>query len=372
DNSFISDSINALLNQLNNLKIEKKLLKAKNKLELMQENQKLLIIKDFSNLLKKYRNSLQSNNVLQQKDNLITRIKNLRQIIKKGDSQINSLLKESSKQFSEFQNITKDQIQNWQNELNIISTSLQKIQEQIDENVTIERIYYVIKAFQDYKVAMKYLAKAINMKYSQLKAKLVYLLSNSKLDGHLDPIKDMLTLSSLKQNTDTTQSFLKQIEGEISKALQIDFEKKEIISKVIEDKKRYLLQIRYLLIIHRKVGATLYHRQFGTWEIDTDLISGFLSAIQSFGKEIKSKDVPIRKMAYKEFEILLNQGNFVFVALIVDGKTSKWHEEKLAEFTEVFEQEFEEHLKKWSGELTRFKSSGLMIDRIFELFRVYT
>ena len=114
------------------------------------------------------------------------------------------------------------------------------------------------------------------------------------------------------------------------------------------------------------------HSVFGTWEINPDLISGFLTAIQCFGSEIKSETASIQKMAYKGFDILLNQGDLILAALIVDGATSEWHETKLALFTKEFEQEFYDNLKGWSGELSQFKSAGLMIDRIFELFRAFT
>ena len=76
-------------------------------------------------------------------------------------------------------------------------------------------------------------------------------------------------------------------------------------------------------------------------------------------------------MAYKGFEILLNQGDSIFAALIFDGATSEWREKQLALFTKEFEREFHENLKAWTGELNQFKSAGLMIDRIFELFRAF-
>ncbi len=235
----------------------------------------------------------------------------------------------------------------------------------------IERIYFIIKAFEGYRIDLKYLSKATNIKASQLKDKLVYLLSNSQLDGSLDPINDILSLSTLKPITKATHAFLQQIKNEIGNVLQIDFLKEEEIPKELEDKKQYLLQLRYLIVIHRNVGSSLFYRKLGTWELDPDLISGFLSAIWSFGSEIKSKTVPIQKMAYKEFEILLNQGEFIISALILAGNISTWHETKLAEFTTEFEMQFQENLKKYSGEITQFKSAGLIVDRIFELFRVY-
>lgn len=373
DKGFIQQSMQVLLDQINNLLAEKDLLTQKNKLELMIKNQKLILSKQFSLLLQQYPDSLEKNTLLNQETQLLDTIKTIQTNFKKGTLQISLYVKETSKKFAAFSDLVKTQMDLWQKASGTITNLLEKIEGNISENALIQKIYFVIKAFQGYKVELKYLAKAINVKISQLKDNLVSLLSNSRLDGNLDPINDMLTLSTLKPITEATQSFIKPIQEEIGQILQIDFMKKEGIPKEMEDKRQNLLQLRYLLVIHRVVGATLFHRQFGTWEINPDLISGFLTAIQSFGSEIKSETAPIRKMAYKGFEILLNQeGALTFTALIVDGIISEWHEKKLAEFTKEFEKEFHNNLKSWSGELTQFKSAGLMIDRIFELFRVFT
>ncbi|MHA1130503.1 MAG: prenyltransferase/squalene oxidase repeat-containing protein [Candidatus Helarchaeota archaeon] len=372
DIKFIQDSMDTLQNSLNNLSIEKELLSEKNKLGLIIKNQKLLLSKALSNLLQMYRKSIQKSDLLNEENDIKSLINDIRQTLRKGNSRITTFVKDNSKKLDNFLRVTKDQVELWQKESNLLENTLQKIQDNIVENLLIGQIYFIIKAFQGYKAELKYLAKAINMKFSQLKDKLVYLLSNSKLDGTLDPIHDLLILNTLKPVSEETESFLKEIETQIGSILQIDFATAMEIPKDIGEKKEDLLKLRYLLIIHRQVGATLYHRQFGTWEIDPDLISGFLTAIQSFGQEIKSKDVPIQSMGYKEFEITLNQGKFVHVALIIDGKSSDWHKEKLAEFTKEFERQFQENLQTWSGELTQFKSAGLMIDRVFELYRVFT
>ncbi len=372
DQNFIQQSIQTLLDQTASLFADKELLKQKSNLERIIKNQKLLISKDFSAFIPQYREAMEKNNLLNQELQLIDSLKNIETNLKKGTVQATQFHRENSKKYVEFSNLVKTQMESWQKESTAITNSLEKIESNITENILIRKIYFTVKAFQGYKVELKYLAKTLNLKPAQLKDKLVYLLSNAKLEGNLDSMSDMLTLSTLKPIGEATLVFLQAIEKEVGQVLQIDFLKKEAIPKEMEDKKQYLLQLRYLLVIHRSVGATIFHRQFGTWVLNPDLISGFLTAIQSFGSEIKSETAPIRKMSYKGFEILLNQGELIFAALIVDGNTSEWLEQKLAAFTKEFEKEFHSNLKSWSGELTQFKSAGLMVDRTFELFRVYT
>ena len=125
-----------------------------------------------------------------------------------------------------------------------------------------------------------------------------------------------------------------------------------------------------MIIIHNEVGASIFSRKFGQWNLDTDLIGGFLTAIQSFGSEIKQKTIPIKRMEYQEFEILMEQGKHVIMALLIDEKESDWMRQKLGLFLTEFEKEYESVLIDWSGELFAFKNVGLLVDKVFELYRI--
>ncbi|MFX1450496.1 MAG: hypothetical protein ACFFCM_06625 [Promethearchaeota archaeon] len=129
-------------------------------------------------------------------------------------------------------------------------------------------------------------------------------------------------------------------------------------------------KLRYIIAIHKLVGATIFDKKLGEWELDPDLIGGFLGALQKFSSEFKRKDAPMRKMEYKDFEIILEQGNYAIFALFIDGSESEWIREKLNVFSKEFEKQFEENFKDWSGETTTFEKSEFLVERIFELYRV--
>ncbi|MFX1450461.1 MAG: hypothetical protein ACFFCM_06450 [Promethearchaeota archaeon] len=129
-------------------------------------------------------------------------------------------------------------------------------------------------------------------------------------------------------------------------------------------------KLRYILAIHGEVGATIYDKKLGDWELDPDLIGGFLGVIQEFSSEIKKIRAPMRKMEYKDFEIILEQGKYAIFALFIDGIESYWLREKLLSFSRDFEKQFEENFKDWSGELTPFEKAEILVDRNFELYRL--
>ncbi|MFX1317432.1 MAG: Ig-like domain-containing protein, partial [Promethearchaeota archaeon] len=50
-----------------------------------------------------------------------------------------------------------------------------------------------------------------------------------------------------------------------------------------------LINISYIMIIHKDVGVSIFNKQISLEVIDSDLVSGFLQAISQFGKEIVKK-----------------------------------------------------------------------------------
>ena len=191
-----------------------------------------------------------------------------------------------------------------------------------------------------------------------LKLKLINLISNSKLVGELDSSNDTLIL---KDTMPQDKFYTKR-----KKAVQVEDTEEEEIDPIKED----LLSLRYLMVIHNEVGATVYNRKLGAWQMDSDLIGGFLTAMQDFSLEIKKQRIPIERMEYKEFEIMLEQGKYVLVALFIDGKGSDWLRNKQQLYVKKFEKYFESNLKHWKGELTFFNNSGFLVDEVFELYRV--
>ena len=114
----------------------------------------------------------------------------------------------------------------------------------------------------------------------------------------------------------------------------------------------------------------MFTRKLGEWYMDSEIIGGFLTAIQGFSSEIKKKKIPIKRMEYKDFEIILEQGKYTFVALFIDGEETDWLRNKLQLFVEEFEKVHDKSLKHWKGELGSFRDSSYLIDKVFELYRL--
>ncbi|MFX0132217.1 MAG: prenyltransferase/squalene oxidase repeat-containing protein [Candidatus Hodarchaeota archaeon] len=273
-----------------------------------------------------------------------TDLSQIRNSVKSSDDEIKEYIKTASKIYDIFEEIASKEINYWNESKSSIENQLETLSEKVDDEILILKMQTVVRAFKDNKVDLSYLSKALKVKLESFKLKIIELISEKRLVGELD----------------TSDIFI--LKEEVSP-------KKLLVEKVDEIKKE-ILRMRYLMVIHNEVGASVYNRQLGDWDLDPNLMSGFLSAIQTFSSEIKKKEIPMKRMEYKDFEIIMEQGDYILVALFIDGKESDWIRSKLKSYVIEFEKEYDEQLKGWSGELTTFRKSGFLVDKAFELFRV--
>ncbi len=273
-----------------------------------------------------------------------TELSQIRDSLKISDDKIKDVIKTASKIYEIFEELTSKEIKYWDDSKSSIENQLEMISGKINDEILIVKIQTIVSAFKGNKIDLSYLSKALKTKFESLKLKIIELISEKRLVGELD----------------TFDMFILKEEASPSKLL---------IEQVNEIKKD-ILRTRYLMVIHNEIGASVYNRQLGDWDLDPSLMSGFLSAIQSFSSEIKKKKIPMKRMEYKDFEIIMEQGDYILVALFIDGRESDWLRSKLKLYVTEFEKEYGEQLKEWGGELATFRKSGFLVDKAFELFRV--
>ena len=140
----------------------------------------------------------------------------------------------------------------------------------------------------------------------------------------------------------------------------------QLNDELVKEQKKYSLNIlKYLLVIHNETGLTIYEKNFSDSKLEPDLISGFLTAIQSFGSEISTSETSMKKLVYKDFQIEIEDGDHVRAALILDGEPTSFLIKKLLEFVNLFEREYNDELESWAGNLKVFQRPENLVDKIF-------
>ena len=124
------------------------------------------------------------------------------------------------------------------------------------------------------------------------------------------------------------------------------------------------INLEQLLVLYKRSGTCIFFKSLGAETIDPDLISGFLSAVQSFGKEIKYQQ-SLNEITYGDKMLLLSDGNFIRVALVLGKKGSMILRRNLTRYIKMFEGRFGHILPEWRGDLHEFHDSDDLVDQAF-------
>ena len=143
---------------------------------------------------------------------------------------------------------------------------------------------------------------------------------------------------------------------------------KTITNKILDSQ-----NLVHILIMIKQSGQNIYNESFGEHVINPDLISGFLTAIKAFQQEIKVKK---RKLAadetgfelnYAQFKILLMDGVYINVALVLNRNPTSELKQALSLFITKFEQRHVVDIKQWNGALSPFKNTHELLDDVLNL-----
>jgi hypothetical protein len=80
------------------------------------------------------------------------------------------------------------------------------------------------------------------------------------------------------------------------------------------------MELYDLYVIYRG-GQNIFHKRFGVIEIDQDLITAFLTAIENFGKELLAGDEHLRVIEKGQSKVLLAYGQDICCALVCKTNT---------------------------------------------------
>jgi hypothetical protein len=116
--------------------------------------------------------------------------------------------------------------------------------------------------------------------------------------------------------------------------------------------------IHNIYILQRE-GLCVLHRKYGSLEADEDLVSGFLSALSSFGKNISGKEVESVIFGDKKF-VSIPSENLIFVSYCDTQDDVK---NILANIRDDFIKSYGS-LQGWNGERSVFEDFIAKLDKI--------
>ena len=135
--------------------------------------------------------------------------------------------------------------------------------------------------------------------------------------------------------------------------------------------------LQYILIIENQGGVPCFSKGLTAITIDESLVSGFLTAISSFGQEMgakmteKESKTGLEELSYGQFKIVVHEGKYVNVALVLIKRPSKTLKLKQQQFTEVFEDRFKDEVIQFTGRVLSDLSVTPLIEEVFEIDLLY-
>ena len=133
-----------------------------------------------------------------------------------------------------------------------------------------------------------------------------------------------------------------------------------------------MMNIQYLLVLNKTAGNPIIQDDFGSTELDGTLVSGFLQAITSFIYGIKKEKTDGKEQSHflfdhQDYKILLEDGKYVRVALVLKERPSDILKDELVKFIRRFESEYKEKLKDFDGVLKHYRHYMKLSTKKFRL-----
>ncbi len=123
------------------------------------------------------------------------------------------------------------------------------------------------------------------------------------------------------------------------------------------------INLEHILVLYKGTGTCIFFKSYGSEQIDPELIGGFLTAVSSFGKEMATQE-SLNEISYGDKMLLLADGQFIRVALVLGKKASLILRRHLKEFIDSYEKTYKEVLPNWRGQLNHFRNAGIIVDEI--------
>jgi len=156
----------------------------------------------------------------------------------------------------------------------------------------------------------------------------------------------------------------------VSDEKRIEIEKESIWQKFLD-----VLNIKHVIIMDKETGLVLLNYPVSASSIDVDLLSGFIQANITFSESNKvsgnndsSEITQFYEFQYKDFNILLRDGDYIRACIILDHKASMYMRNNMERFIVSFEVQFEEKFQSLR-ETGLFDNEG-MYDHVIANFNI--
>jgi len=126
--------------------------------------------------------------------------------------------------------------------------------------------------------------------------------------------------------------------------------------------------IREIFLIYNDGRLLAHVTKKGTTETDEDIMSSMLVAIRNFVQDsFRSEDSALRTFSWSNNTVVIEKGNYIFLAVIVEGTPPPQLSEEMARVMERIEGDYAGIIEQWDGQDRHFKGIAGYLDPVFDL-----
>jgi len=149
---------------------------------------------------------------------------------------------------------------------------------------------------------------------------------------------------------------------------KVEAYKEEIFNKCMD-----ILNLNYLMVAEKKSTLNVYEQVFTTQKLDPTLISGFLSAIHSFGIELTNTDDKTQtiKLEYKDSKVLMSEFKDFRIVIIMNELPSQKFFDSISNLALDIELYYSKYLENFKGNLDPFKGIENLLKKHLNISFLY-
>ncbi len=149
--------------------------------------------------------------------------------------------------------------------------------------------------------------------------------------------------------------------------------KQEEHRQKIFNKFKDVTNLNYVMIANKDTGLNVYEQAITGKGLDADLISGFLSAIRTFGIELTGSEDQSQsiRLEYKDSKILMSEFKDFRIINILDEAPSQDFLDSIEPLSDEIDKYYGKSIKDFDGSLDEFKGIKDLLERHYRISLVY-
>ena len=114
-------------------------------------------------------------------------------------------------------------------------------------------------------------------------------------------------------------------------------------------------------------GRLITHMSYRAAEVDDQIFSSMLIALQGFVKETFKTEEALSRFDFGSRKMVLEKGTFVILAVALSGTEPKILKDNMHTLIQKVEGLYAGVVEKWNGEVNQFKDVNLLLSPLFDI-----